>query len=87
MSGRAPEPSRSRVDDDGRGGTFRGIMIRYLGFSSEEVYMGKGAASVEACGPHTMWWRAGGGGPRRHVCGSLVALLRLSVGLRVVSGK
>ena len=28
--------------------------------------MGEGATSVEAYGPHTMWWRAGGD-PRRHV--------------------
>ena len=48
--------------------------------------MGEGATSVEACGPHTMWWRAGG----THAamwCGGLVALLRLSFGLRVMSGK
>ena len=62
MLGRALDPSRSRVDDDGRDGTFRGNMIRYLGSSPEEVYMGEGATSVEACGPHTTWWCVGGGG-------------------------
>ena len=51
MPGRALEPSRSRVDDDGREGTFRGNMIRYLGFSPEEVFMGEGATSGEVCGP------------------------------------
>ena len=48
--------------------------------------MGEVAASGEACGPHTMWWRAGG----THAamwCGGLVALLRLSFGLCVMSGK
>ena len=42
MPGRALEPSRSRVDDDGGNRTFHGIMIGYLGFSIEEVYMGEG---------------------------------------------
>ena len=51
---------------NGRDITFHGIMIRSLGFSPEEVYMGEGAASMEACGPHTMWCHAGGD-PRRHV--------------------
>ena len=45
---------RSRVDDDGSDGTFRGFLIVYLGFSVEEVFMGKGATSGEPCGPHTM---------------------------------
>ena len=40
VSGRAPEPSQSRVDDDGGDITFRGIMIGHLGFSDEGVYMG-----------------------------------------------
>ena len=35
--GRAPEPSRSRVDDDGSDGTFRGFLIGYLGFSVNEA--------------------------------------------------
>ena len=61
MPGRAPEPSRSRVDDDGGDGTFRGIMIGYLGFSDEGVYMGGGLTLGEPCGPHTTSWRAGGG--------------------------
>ena len=32
VSGKAPEPFRSRVDDDGGDITFSGIMISYLGF-------------------------------------------------------
>ena len=46
---------RSRVDDDGPDGTFRGNMIRYLWFSADKVYMGEGATSVKAFGPHTTW--------------------------------
>jgi len=30
VPGRAPEPSRSRVDDDGGGGTFLGFLISVL---------------------------------------------------------
>ena len=33
VPGRASEPSRTRVDDDGGVGTFRGIVFGYLGFS------------------------------------------------------
>ena len=57
VSGRAPEHSRSRVDDDGGDRTFHGFMIGSLGFSFEEVFMGKRATLGEPCGPHTMWWR------------------------------
>ena len=32
VPGRASEPSRTRVDDDGGVGTFREIVLRYLGF-------------------------------------------------------
>ena len=66
VPGRAPEPSRSRVDDDGGDGTFRGIMIGYLGFSDEGVYMGEDLTPGEPCGPHTTSSRAGGD-PRRQV--------------------
>jgi hypothetical protein len=61
VPGRAPEPSRSRVDDDGGDGTFRGIMIGCLGFSEEGVYMGEDLTPGEPCGPHTTCSRAGGG--------------------------
>ena len=33
VSGRVSEPSQTRVDDDGGVGTFRGIVLGYLGFS------------------------------------------------------
>ena len=33
VPGRASEPSRTRVDDDGGVGAFRGIVLGYLGFS------------------------------------------------------
>ena len=59
VPGRAPEPSRSRVDDDGDAGTFCRIMIRYLGFSGEGVYMGGGLTPGASYGPHTTCSRAG----------------------------
>ena len=37
VPGRAPEPSRSRVDDDGGDETFRGFLIGCLGFSVNEA--------------------------------------------------
>ena len=52
---RALEPSRSMVDDSGDDGTFHGILIGYLGFPREEIFMGEGVTSVEAQGPHTTW--------------------------------
>ena len=61
-------------------------MIGYLGFSVEEVYMGKGVTSGEACGPHTTCSRAGRWGHAARLCGSLVAPLRLSFGVRVCDG-
>ena len=36
VPGRASELSRTRVDDDGGVGTFRGIVLGYLGFSRGE---------------------------------------------------
>ena len=60
MLGRAPELSRSRVDDDGSDGTFHGIQISYLGFSEEGDYMGEGLIPGETCGPYTTSWRTGG---------------------------
>ena len=87
VPGRAPEPSRSRVDDDGSDGTFRGIMIGFLGFSDEGVYMGEGLTPGEACGPHTTSPRVGGGTRAARWCGGSTASLRLSFGARVRDGK
>ena len=87
MLGRAPKPSRSRVDDDGGDGTFHGIMIGYLGFSGEGVYMGEGLTPGEPCGPHTTSRRARGGTRAAKWCGGSTAPLRLSFGLRVRVGK
>ena len=85
--GRAPEPSRSRVDDDGGDGTFCGIMIGYIGFSEEGVYMGEGLTPGEPYGPHTTSWHAGGGGNHAaRWCGGSTAPLRLSFSLRVRDG-
>ena len=87
MPGRAPEPSRSRVDDDGGDGTFCGIMTRYLGFLDEGVYMGEGLTLGEPCGPHTTSRRAGGGTHAARWCGGSTAPLHLSFGVRVRDGK
>ena len=75
VPGRASEPSRSRVDDDGGDGTFHGFLIGYLGFSREEVYMGEGATSMEARGPHTTWRCARGGTHATTWRGRLIAHL------------
>ena len=53
VPGRASEPSRTRVGDDGRDGTFRGIVLGYLGFSRDGEYIGEEAESAEAGGTHT----------------------------------
>ena len=53
VPGRASEPSRTRVVDDGGGGTFRGILLGCLGFSRDGEYMGEEAESAEARGAHT----------------------------------
>ena len=91
LSGRVPggasEPSRTRVNDDGGYGTFRGWRLRYLGFSGRRHYIGKRAASGGTQGGHATprrgrrWGRAG---PWR---GCLLGRLRLSFGLRVRVGK
>ena len=36
VPGSASEPSRTRVDDGGGVGTFRGIVLGYFGFSRDE---------------------------------------------------
>ena len=87
VPGRGPEPSRSRVDDDGGDGTFRGCLIGCLGFSDEEVFMGKGLTLGEACGPHTTSSHARGGTHAARGCGGSTAPLRLSFSLRVRDGK
>ena len=86
VPGRALEPSRSRVDDNGGDGTFRGIMIGYLGFSDEGVYMGGGLTPGEPCGPHTTCWHAGGWTRTARWCGGSTAPLHLSFGVRVRDG-
>ena len=68
-------------------GTFRGILIRCLGFFINEVFMGEGLTPGEAFGPHTTSSRAGGGTRTVRWCGSSVAPLHLSFGLRVCDGK
>ena len=78
---RALEPSQSWVDDNIGDETFHGFMISSLGS------MGKGAASGEPYGPHTMSPRGLRGAHAATWCGSLVALLLLPFGLHVRDGK
>ena len=78
--------SRSRVDDDGGDGTFRGIMIGCLGFSDEGVYMGGRLTPGSPVGP-TPPPGAPGGTRAARWCGGSTAPLRLSFGLRVHDGK
>ena len=79
VPGRAPEPSRSRVDDDGSDKTFRGILIGCLGFSVNEVFMGEGLTQERHVGPTHLLARRGWD-PRRQVVwelrGSPPSLLR-----------
>jgi hypothetical protein len=75
--GRASEPSRTRVDDDGGYGTFRGWRLGPLGFSRGCEYIGGRTRSVGARGSHTMGWRSQGVGCATTRCGRLVPLLRL----------
>ena len=60
--GRVPEQRllspESCFGDGGRDGTFRGFLIRCLGFSRDGEYMGEGVESEEARGPHTYPRRA-----------------------------
>ena len=51
VPGRASEPSRDGFGVDGGVGTFRGFLIRCLGFSRDGEYMGEEAESAEAGGP------------------------------------
>jgi hypothetical protein len=65
---------------------FSGKLIRSLGFSRREEYIGGRAMSGGGPGGHTMpdtTW----GGPRHGGCGRPLAPLRLCFGLRLVSGK
>ena len=87
LPGRASEPSRSRVNDDGGDGTFHGIMIRCLGFSGRGDYMGKRAARGASRGPHTPPRRARQGGRALVVSGSPGSLLRVPFGLRLRVGE
>jgi hypothetical protein len=81
VSGRASEPSRTRVDDGGGYGFFCGWRLGCLGFSQGCEYIGGRARSVGARGAHTMGQR-GQGARATTRCGCLVALLRLPFGLR-----
>jgi hypothetical protein len=66
VSGRASEPSQSRIDD---GGSLQSVFwkrVRALGFSRQGEYIGGRAMSGGGPGNHTPWWH-GQGGPRHHM--------------------
>ena len=58
-------------------------MMGSLGFSRRGDYIGERAASVEARGGHTTWWRGRQVGRATLGCGRPLVRLRLSFGLRV----
>ena len=82
VPGRASEPSRTRVDDDGGYGTFHGILLGSLGFSRQKVFIGERERSVDAQGAHTTSRRGQGWARAVAWCGGPVAPLRVSSGLR-----
>ena len=55
VPGRAQEPSRTRVDDDGGCRTFRGILLGCLGFSRGCEYIGEGARGALPYGVANPW--------------------------------
>jgi hypothetical protein len=87
VPGRASGPSRSRVDDGGGLQHVSWKIDRALGFSCRGEYIGERAASGGGPGWLTPWWRRPGLGRAALGCGWPLAPLRLSFGLRLVSGK
>ena len=87
VPGRASEPSRTRVDDGGGDGTFRGIMIGCLGLSGRRHYVGERAAHGAIRGAHTPPRHARHGGHALVVFGSLGLLLRAPFRLRLRVGE
>jgi hypothetical protein len=87
VPGRASGPSRSRVDD---GGGLQYVSWKLIGsfrFSRRGKYIGERAASEGGPGGHTTWWRGQGLGRATLWCAWPLVPLRLSFGLRLVSGK
>jgi hypothetical protein len=72
---------RTRVDDDGGYGTFRGWRLWSLGFSRGCEYIGRSARLVDARGAHTIARNGQGRARAMAWCGHLPALLRLPFGL------
>ena len=69
-----------------RCGCFCGICRIPLGHMCQGKYIGEGATSVAARGPHTLWWRTRGWTRATMWCGRPTGLLHLSFGLRVRDG-
>jgi hypothetical protein len=80
VPGRAFGPSRSRVDDGGGSRYLSRILIGYLGFSRQGVFIGEGASSKVDRGGHTHRGRGLALGRAALLCGPLVAPLLLLFG-------
>ena len=73
MPGRASELPRSEIDDDGRDGTFRGIIFFVLGFTRRGVLIGERWAPGAWWGPHTLAGRGPTLGRAQVGCGAHLA--------------
>ena len=77
VPGRASEPSRTRVGDDGGVRTFRGFLLGSLGFSRDGEYMGEEAESGAPWWAHMTPRRGPGLGRAWVASGHLAALLQV----------
>jgi hypothetical protein len=68
-------------------GTSSGKLPNDLGFSHQRPFIGGRVMSEGSQGPHTWWWRGQGGTRTTVWCASLLAPLRLSFDLCLVSKK
>jgi hypothetical protein len=87
LLGRASGPSPSQVDDGGGLQYVSWKIDRVLGFSRRGEYIDGRAALGGGPGGPTTWWRSQGLARATLWCGWPLAPLRLSFGLRLVSGK
>jgi hypothetical protein len=75
VPGGTPEPSRSRVDNGGRGGTFRGFLITPRRITPRGVYIGERVALGGSQGGHTLGRHGLGPGRAALWCGAHLAPL------------
>ena len=81
VPGKTSELPRSEIDDDGRDGTFRGIIFFVLGFSRRGVLIGEGWAPGASQGHHTLAGRGPTLGRAPMACGPLGAPPQVVFGL------